>query len=522
MTTVARLLVRPRRSTVLLIVAVASLLSSAWAGWFIPRHLPRAQDEFAYLVQAQTFAAGRLTNPTPPLWEFFETPHTLLRPTYTGKYQPGPALVLALGLRLGAPILGVWLASAAFAVSVAWMTAGFLPARWALLAGLLTIGQFGWAHGWAQTYWGGALAAAGGALVVGGTRRLWRRTRPADALLLGLGLVLLALTRPFEGLLVALIPAGLVLERWRRAGWTNAALARGSFLPLALVVAAGLAFMACYNERVTGSALHLPYAEYERQYSGAPLFAGQHAAPAPVFHNQAMRAFYEQYVASSNHITPAARLAALPSHLRDLVREYLGWLLAALAAAGLLLSFRGPGTALAAGIVLLTATSIYVSNWFGLHYHSPAAGLYVFLAVVGARALWLRWPALHRHFLPVLIVMLLAQAAIVWTDPVRRFERAVLRTSTPRQNIIDVLTRVGGRHLVLIEQPASFNAFGHWVFNDAAIDASTVVWAWDRGPAENRRLLAYYPERRAVLMRLRDGQPTFEAYPPPPDVHPAP
>jgi hypothetical protein len=514
MTTAVRILARLRRSTVLVIVAVASLLSSAWAGWFIPRHLPRAQDEFAYLVQAQTFAAGQLTNPTPPLWEFFETPHTLLQPTYTGKYQPGPALVLALGLRLGAPIIGVWLASAAFAVSVAWMTAGFLPARWALLAGLLTIGQFGCAHGWAQTYWGGALAATGGALVVGGTRRLWRQSRPRDALLLGLGLVLLALTRPFEGMLVALLPAGVVLERWRRAGWSNATLWRSSLLPLAAVVVAGLAFMAYYNWRVTGAALRLPYAEYERQYSGAPLFAGQRAAPAPVFHNQAMRAFYEQYVASSNHITAAARLAALPSHLRDLVHEYLGWPFAALAAAGLLLNFRGHGTALAAGIVLLTATSIYVSNWFGLHYHSPAAALYLFLAVAGGRALWLRWPALHPHFALALVLLLLVQAAVVWTDPVRRFERAVLRTSTPRQNIIDVLTQVGGRHIVLIEQPASFNAFGHWVFNDAAIASSTVVWAWDRGPEENRRLLAAYPGRRAVLMRLRGGEPTFEMYPP--------
>jgi hypothetical protein len=63
---------------------------------------------------------------------------------------------------------------------------------------------------WAQSYWGGAVAAMGGALVVGGIKRLMRRPHVSDSLLTGAGLAILANSRPFEGLLV-ILPAGVFL-----------------------------------------------------------------------------------------------------------------------------------------------------------------------------------------------------------------------------------------------------------------------------------------------------------------------
>ena len=107
----------------------------------------------------------------------------------------------------------MWLSCGLFAASLCWMLQAWSSRQWALAITILMVVTLGMSTYWAQSYWGGMVAASGGALLFGGMRRTLHSPHVGPSVLMALGVLVLANTRPHEGLLTC-IPPAVVLVYW--------------------------------------------------------------------------------------------------------------------------------------------------------------------------------------------------------------------------------------------------------------------------------------------------------------------
>ena len=481
---------------------------------------PNAHDEFSYLLAGDTFAHGRLTNPTPVVWMPFESIHINVRPTYMSMYPPGQGFVLAVGQLLGNPWIGVWLMSGLGCAITCWALQAWLPPRWALLGGVLAILQFVVLSYWTSSYYCTWLPAAGGGLVLGALPRLRRRPRVRDAVLLAVGVSVLAMTRPYESLVFSL-PVAAMLFSWilRPAGRSLGITISRVFVPISLVLLLTGAFLADYNLRVSGNPLLMPYKLNQQAYAVVPLFVWQHLTPASTYRNVEMRNYYLGWEVSEYHNTVTSCIAKMTwIKFQRYWWFYFGPVLSlALLAVPKVLFDRRIRFLLI--VIAVTMIGAELEVWSHPHYVAPltCALLAVILQCMRHMQFW-RWHGkeIGRWLVWAMVLACFAFDA-AWLSAMAvhiNYSRMYMAGNQARATVQRQLERVPGNHLVLVRYTTSHLVFREWVYNRADIAHARIIWARDLGPECDRQLVREYGGRRVWVVEPDADPVQLEPYTP--------
>jgi len=278
--------------------------------------------------------------------------------------------------------------------------------------------------------------------------------------------------------------------------------------------------MGYYFWRVTGNPFCLPYqvnmATYHLVY-----FPWQKLRPAAEYHHEVMREFYQgapnvgQYNLAHRHPLGTLLLKPLPFWL-----FYLGPALTLPFGAWLTIKSRGRLRCPISGksrFLLLVCGTTFIGLGLPIylppaHYSAALTAAVFALALQAMRSMQL-WRPEGRpagRFLvravPVICLALLpvraaAQLLHIPLPP------TVVHTwystdfhNLDRARVLAQLRAEPGRHLAIVRYRPDHEMLEEWVYNEADIDGSSVVWARDMGAAKNQELIDYYKDRRLWLI----------------------
>ena len=469
----------------------------------------KVDDEASFLLQADTFAHGRLANPPLSFWRHFEPPHVLMEPTYSSMYPPAPAAFLAAGQTVfGTPRAGVLVSMAVAAAALCWMLQAWVPAEWALLGGLIAVVRLAWFSYFGNTYWGGSAGMIGGCLLLGAAGRLRRtgRARTRDAVILTFSLCLLANSRPYEGFVMAL-PLCLWML-WRFRGH----LASPAFRAAASVLLIGGAITAYYCYRVTGR-LEFPQALQRSQWAMTPSLLFQKPSYNHVYDFPDLDGLYRQYELSSylRETSPSGYVREIPDKL------FVEWLffvspaLTVAALAGILATFRSRKYRLPLAAFLCLCLALAFETWVQPRYVAVGAGiLYLFLInglrflAAGRRMTASKWqrtaPRLVSGTLAAIAIALACRLLVVPIDQWPHSWSSWGQEMPSYRAINRWLHDRPQKQLILVHYDGNHFWGDSWINNGADLSTQKVIWVRDTGSvASNDDVICAFPDHEVLL-----------------------
>jgi hypothetical protein len=152
-----------------------------------------------------------------------------------------------------------------------------------------------------------------------------------------------------------------------------------------------------------------------------------------------------------------------------------------------------------------------------LHYLAGVTCLFVLVSLIGLRQFSVEIAA-------VLIVLCIGEF-ISWYGmhlfespnlyPILRYETWDSINHENPQRRIEVnrrLAQLPGQLLVFVHYSPRHIYQNEWVWNEADIDNSRIVFARDLGPEEDEKLIRYYPNRKVWLLEPDEPVPQLSSY----------
>lgn len=495
-------------SRAILVAVFAVTFLTLWYAWASAHPFPRVQDEMAYVLQAEIFARGKWALPSPPLPAFWEQPHVLVEPVLASKYFPGHSLLLTLGAWVGwlplmPLVLGACSGTLLFVLArrvASGAVAFFAWTTWLFMPIVLYYGPsyfsestttFSWLAGWyALLEW-----------------RETRRARWLAAVAVATGWC--AITRPLTAVAYAIPIAVVVLADVVRGA------RRGQ---LAIAIGAGcivIGILPLWSARTTGDWRVMPHTVYTRMYMpyDVPGFGFDSTPPSRHLTPEIEQLNREYGSAHVRHTI--ARLPVILGERGDYLSVRLWG-----TSVGILMLFALLGLlTLNATTALPVITSLFLVLTYLLYAHPASWTLYYFESspafayLTAAGVAWAASLIGRPRGAP-------NNATFNWRSP--RWTRALVTGSVVLllpglvtlkafrgQHIVDrrFLSRfarqVGDipatRAILFVRQSPEHSGHVTYVHNVADLAHERVWVVYDRGSAENAKLLALAPGRTAFL-----------------------
>jgi hypothetical protein len=453
------------------IFACVALLALLLVARFVLNAFPNSGDEYAYLLQAQTYARGRLWVDPPPLADAFALGRFQIKNgMWLAQYEPGWALILAPAVWLGIPawtvnpILGVGLLFAFWALAREQM------GKEAAAAGVIAIAGSAFFILNAASFFSHVACALWGVLFALFAVRYLQTGKYIFALLAGAFVGLLGLTRTFNAI-IFIVPfiVTLGMSPRRRVG----------FLPFML---GGLPFavaLLAFDQAITGNPF-TPVQSWINQ--GEPL-------GAPSAHALYIR--LTEFARLSAFTSPLLVLGFIPAFIWLLRRRKLAFT-----------DWIAPLTVTGFAFYAAGAGDQYGPRYFFEAF--PFAVLTIAKAIDGSL-----FAKGGERRVPLLASALLLHFAV---------QAGYLGPALAREHLVifereDIYRKVADAHLTkaVVLVTASGTGKIRWmppqdlVRNGLRIDDQPVLYAHDLG-AQNKLIKALFPERTLYL--YADGKLT--------------